>query len=190
MSIRCACKLSLLIRPQAIKATIKKISSVGLNPGAIWTQLSLLRGTVSSSVLTFPDPDAISSRTSRNRTANAITSSKQLLPIIVALIEIAIQGDSVREEIDNGLADIKEKNKHFAALKRDEHQRWQDETLKYNEEKAEGEKKEGWDAKKWSKQVSDALYALRNLCLIWSLASRGFSKAQGVDSRDRLSARL
>ncbi|KLO19501.1 hypothetical protein SCHPADRAFT_935297 [Schizopora paradoxa] len=68
----------------AIKATIKKISSVGLNPGAIWTQLSLLRGTVSSSVLTFPDPDAISSRTSRNRTANAITSSKQLLPIIVA----------------------------------------------------------------------------------------------------------
>lgn len=161
------------------------MSSVGFNPSAIWSQLSLLRDSVSSSVLTFPDPDEMTSRTSRLRTTNSITSSKQLLPVIIALIEIAARGESVREEIENGLTDIKEKNKLFVVTKRDENQRWVEENQKFTEEKKEGEKKEGWDGDKWSKQVSYAEYeGTATSCLyIVFLASRSLGETQETTSR-------
>lgn len=57
--------LALTIFLQTIKASLKRIGSAGFNPGAIWTHLSNLRDTISSSVLTFPDPSEITSRTLR-----------------------------------------------------------------------------------------------------------------------------
>lgn len=122
----------------------------------MWSQLSWLRDNISSSILTIPEPSEMESRTLRLRTANAVTSSKQLLPVIIALIEVAIRGESVREEIGNGAKDVKEKHHEYAALKKDENTRWAEEALIIADDRAteEGEKKEAFDAKKWNKVVS------------------------------------
>ncbi|TDL24250.1 hypothetical protein BD410DRAFT_786359 [Rickenella mellea] len=134
----------------ALKRTIKKISGGGINPNALWTNLVSLRDQVGPSSLSFPDPTPATTGTLRTRAGGGITQSVQLIPVFIALVEAAIQGASVRAEIENGAKDMKDANRDYFAAAREENERWVAEKKELTEEKTGKEGNEGWDADGWT----------------------------------------
>ncbi len=132
---------------------MKKISGGGINPNALWTNLISLRDQVGPSSLSFPDPTPAATGTLRTRAGGSITQSVQLVPVFIALVEAAIQGASVRAEIENGAKDMKDANRDYFAAAREENERWVVEKKELTEEKTEKEGKEGWDADGWTAKV-------------------------------------
>ena len=59
--------------------------------------------------------------------SNDVTHSIQLLPVLLALCENAIQGPSIRAELEEGNLDVREVNKEYFSGIRDEMARWSEE---------------------------------------------------------------
>ncbi|KAF8627803.1 hypothetical protein AX15_004229 [Amanita polypyramis BW_CC] len=117
---------------EAIKSSIKEIQSTGANLNKIWSALQSLRSTTLSTARSsidyerlyfmFPDPlpppasATIHQTRSTRNTANAqrnlhITCSGQMIPILTALIDVAIATNAIRREIETGLNEAKEFSK-------------------------------------------------------------------------------
>ena len=102
-----------------MKNCVKKITAGGLSARTIWNCLSELRDSIPSSVINLPDPCTSEESESRTR-SGIIIHAKHLVPALVGLVEAAVRGPSVREEIENGLADIKQCNQEYWAALREE----------------------------------------------------------------------
>ena len=102
-----------------MKNCTKKITAGGLSAKTIWSCLSELRDSIPSSVLNIPDPCVSEDAESRTR-SGTIVHAKHLIPALVGLVETAIQGPSVRDEIENGITDIKQCNQEYWAAIREE----------------------------------------------------------------------
>jgi hypothetical protein len=67
-----------------------------------------------------------------------IVDPEQLIPVLVALAQAALQLPSCREEIENGVNDLKEENKRYWAAMKVENERWSAESKALTEEKENG----------------------------------------------------
>ncbi|KAF9527302.1 hypothetical protein CPB83DRAFT_856322 [Crepidotus variabilis] len=125
-----------------IKNTLKEMRSAGANLNKLWSLLSALRDDVakittseSSSCLTFPNPsppppNAAPARSLRNvKTSDDalhVAQSSQMIPVLLALINLALHTSSIRDEIDQGLKDNKDVTKDAKEATRLENERWEE----------------------------------------------------------------
>lgn len=103
---------------------MKRITSSGMNLSTLWNHLSQLRQSVPTEILDFPDPTPSEIETYRTRAGLSVSQPIQLLPVLIGLLESALQSASVRVEMDNGLKDIRDRNKEYFASLRQESERW------------------------------------------------------------------
>jgi hypothetical protein len=139
------CNLSLSLRVQIIKRSMKEIRGAGANLNKIWGILASMRESLSrlkGDSLTFPDPlsPPSSSTTHTTRSTRAtnksgvfVVHSAQMVPVIEALINTAIESKSVRQEIEEGVKDAKEVAKEKAERVKEENERWEAEREEWKE---------------------------------------------------------
>ena len=149
----CACSPALLLtfnRPvcffywQIIKTAVKQIRGCSANLNKIWGILSSMRDSLSGSPitksspasgnlpLTFPDPSPLPAmlniRVTRNQTsAGLIAYSTQMIPVLVALTNLAVQTDLVRENIETALKEERDWVKDERDKHKREVDRWEEE---------------------------------------------------------------
>ncbi|KAI0075121.1 hypothetical protein K474DRAFT_1664607 [Panus rudis PR-1116 ss-1] len=126
---------------KAIKEAIKDIRLSGANLNRIWVALESVRAVTnvagSPYRVSFPDPlppppnvTYRSTRSAGNTKASAanvnVTSTAQLIPVIVKLIELAIPSPLIREAIDVGVAAEKELAKDVREAVSKEKAIWQE----------------------------------------------------------------
>lgn len=124
---------------QMIKSTIKKLKDVGTNLTKLWSIMAHLRERVSLKddsdcrwSLTFPDPlsppDTLlpirGTRSTTGLTGIHVVHSGQLIPVILALIECALQTNIVREEIEDAVAESKDKAREKYEAVHREQEKW------------------------------------------------------------------
>ena len=103
---------------------MKKISSSGMNLSNLWNYLLQLRQSTPDTMLNFPDPTPSDTESYRTRGGFSVSQPIQLLPVLIGLLESAIQTASVRLEMENGLKDIRDCNKEYYTLLRLESELW------------------------------------------------------------------
>ena len=118
---------------------MKEIRGAGASLNKLWHALQTLRVTperiASCEQLTFPDPlpppaSAIVHQTRSMRNAgNALRStnivcSGQMVPVLMALIDLALATDVIRGEIETGLKEVKELSRKSKEAIRLENERW------------------------------------------------------------------
>ncbi|TFY76839.1 hypothetical protein EWM64_g7172 [Hericium alpestre] len=120
-----------------VKAAVRDIRSAGANLNRIWGGLASIRASLATSRdkgadLTFPDPlsplASATVHTTRSGqlhgTGITVASAAQLLPVVEALVELAMTAQSVREEIDAGVKDAKEMTREQREREKEEKERW------------------------------------------------------------------
>ncbi|KAF8629220.1 hypothetical protein AX17_005803 [Amanita inopinata Kibby_2008] len=131
---------------KAVRASMKELRFAGSNLGKIWNVLEALRKDATNLgvnpsrneriLLTFPDPlpppaSAIVRQTRSMRGAGdalhrvRVTCSGQMLPVITALVELATDSSTVREEIERGIREAKDLVRKGKEAIRVENERWE-----------------------------------------------------------------
>ncbi|KZO95525.1 hypothetical protein CALVIDRAFT_537904 [Calocera viscosa TUFC12733] len=108
----------------ALKLAIRDVTAASGDPGRMWTALQrLLEGTFSRS-LEIPQ-SAEEGRT--RRSAGRVSRPEQLMDALLALVDITVQGESVKLELAEGEKEMKEKAKEWTKGVKQEEERWQEE---------------------------------------------------------------
>lgn len=130
-----------MTRMQLIKKAARDLYDVGSNLNKLWTVLETLRSRSAqifedddtySYLIDFPDPSPPPkslSRVIRGTRSTAATSihiaeTSQLIPVIIALIESAVQTDVVREEIEAAVTEGKDKAREKYEAVHREQEKW------------------------------------------------------------------
>jgi hypothetical protein len=123
-----------------IRAAAKEIRGNGPNLNKIWNTLAALRDTFNKSttdtpLLTFPNPlppstsaGSHNTRTTRSGTSaipGYVSTSSQMIPVLAALIDEAIQTDVVREDIDTAAKDGRDWVREVRDECKAENERWE-----------------------------------------------------------------
>lgn len=121
---------------RAIKEALKEVRSSGSNLSKIWTALCSLRDTLdgSQSSFTFPDPlpppMSVTFRSTRSAFGTEATvyvaTSAQLVPVVAALVDRAIETQAVRDEFEKGTAREKELVKDAREAIAKENAKWKE----------------------------------------------------------------
>jgi hypothetical protein len=125
---------------------LKDLRAGGANLNKIWSTLVSLRDDigkaaskaviVSSQLLTFPDPlpppaSAALGRSLRSvRVSNSminVVQTSQMIPVIVSLVQSAIETKIIRDGLDQGLKDNKDIAREAKEATRIENERWEKE---------------------------------------------------------------
>ena len=124
---------------------IKALRASGANLTKVWAILASLRESIgqssgishaADSLSNLPDPLAAPSsvtyhntRTTRTANANAVlvAQSSQMVPVLVALTEAALETEVVRAEIDEGVKEGKDKVREGREGIKIENERWEKE---------------------------------------------------------------
>lgn len=164
---------------------MKGISASGFSPNAMWMKLSYMRDQLpSTSGIWFPDPAPLT-RAYSMRKSEAVTQPIQLVPVLVGLINSAIKGASIREEIENGIRDMKDRNRVYYAAVKAETDRWQAEKEKLQEQEVKNKERKKWDEKKWAGMViilfQHESFAYNDLT-VPDFASKGQEEAAGAQT--------
>lgn len=139
---------------QELKAAIRRLSSAGNLPSALWNVLVELRDAVPPAVLNVVDPSPPKNGDqARTRNSSFVQRATQLIPVIIGIAECALQGASVRLELDNGAKDLKDTRQIYWDSLREEKDRWNTQKQTMLDSKAELESKKDWDDTEWSKTV-------------------------------------
>ncbi|EGO25642.1 hypothetical protein SERLADRAFT_448603 [Serpula lacrymans var. lacrymans S7.9] len=157
-------------------AAIKEIRHSGANLNKLWAELSSLRDgwsrtiAISSSSassgkrLTFPDPlpppesatvhQTRSGAAQVNATGVNVVRTAQLVPILHALVDAVIDTDAVREELDSGLQEAKERAREAReGLKR--------ENERFEQEKQDEDKKDKSKLRRHKRMAADIEQVLK-----------------------------
>lgn len=142
------------------------LASMRDSPGGSRSSTASSTGSNSSSIsnLAFPDPlpppastKVHNTRTMRSSGASSIASqvyvaqSAQMVPVVVALIDAAIETDVVKAELDNGTKEGREKVREAKEKMKEENVRWEQvakEALKVKEKEKEKGKDKSNDGDK------------------------------------------
>ncbi|KAH7921406.1 hypothetical protein BV22DRAFT_1122186 [Leucogyrophana mollusca] len=161
-----------------LKTAIKHIRDSGGNLNKIWSALSALRdhchdlssssSTSSASPeppsgLIFPDPLPPPSSAPVIRTRSGISAgltvvrTAQLVPVIAALVDAAVESEDVRTELDTGVREAKEQAKEAREASRVENERYE----KEKEDNKAKEKKDKLAVENHKRVLSDIEDALK-----------------------------
>ncbi|KAI0043666.1 hypothetical protein FA95DRAFT_1597841 [Auriscalpium vulgare] len=114
---------------------VKEIKASGANLSRMWGTLLALRASLTreqrASLLDFPDPlpppaSAIThtTRSGASHGGPQVASTAQLVPVILPLVEAASRTQSVRQEIDEGVKEEKDRVKEEKDRLKEEQERW------------------------------------------------------------------
>lgn len=140
---------------KAIKDALKDIRSSGANLNKIWTALWILRQALESSYTPFalpdplPPPSTMTYRSTRSAFGTEamvnVATTAQLVPVVAALVEQAIEMQVVRDEIEQGTVREKELTKDAREAIAQENAKWKETRssgLDDNKEKSKGKGKD------------------------------------------------
>ncbi|KAF8070697.1 hypothetical protein FPV67DRAFT_1412971 [Lyophyllum atratum] len=170
---------------KVVESAIRDIRATGNNLSKVWPILARMRDAIESDVastsqddspsevdtiLSFPDPlpppasaTIYNTRTTRSaresngtRSVIIIAHPAQMIPVVEALIEAAFETGAVREEIDSGVQDAKEKTREVKDCIKAENERW-DAERKELESKMKGKETEKKGEKRRVLNLENAL---------------------------------
>ncbi|KAI0066131.1 hypothetical protein BV25DRAFT_1897659 [Artomyces pyxidatus] len=120
---------------KAVADALKEIKASGANLSRIWSALASMRGALATlrASLTYPDPlpppQSATVHTTRSGALHSdglqVSSSAQLVPILSVLIDAVLSTSAVRQEIDDGLKEEKERIKEEKDRVKQERERWE-----------------------------------------------------------------
>ncbi|EJU04362.1 hypothetical protein DACRYDRAFT_14461 [Dacryopinax primogenitus] len=108
----------------SVKLAMKEVTAASGEPLHIWTALQKLLKSAYDMEITVPT-SAVDGRTRKK-----VHRPEQLVDVLLTLVVLVVQGESVKLELAEGEKEMKQKGKVFSKALKEEEERWQEERAK------------------------------------------------------------